>query len=295
MASVWLEVALNGPWTRSKQPKIPLLADEIVGDAIACAGEGASIIHLHAYDPVSGRQRDDYELYAPIIERIRSKTDCICYGTLPFAGSVDSPNPMTPAQRFDAVEKLVRAGLVEWSVVDPGSTNITPYGDIASGKEGFVYANPENHIRYGLALAQKYRITPSYAVYEPGFMRLGAALHRAYPGAPVPIYRLMFSQQFTFGFPPVEWALDAYLKLLALEAPGAPWMTAGLGVDVEPLIEITVARGGNIRVGLEDAPLGCEMGNRALVERAQRRIASAGGSLASAAEVRNVLKAAVRQ
>ena len=68
-----------------------------------------------------------------------------------------------------------------------------------------------------------------------------------------------------------------------------------LGADVEPLIEITVARGGNIRVGLEDAPLGCEMGNRALVERAQRRIASAGGSLASAAEVRNVLKAAVRQ
>jgi len=295
MAPVWLEVALNGPWSRSKQPKIPLLADEIVADAIACAGEGASIIHFHAYDPVSGRQRDDYEIYAPIIERIRSKTDLICYGTLPFAGSVDSPNPMTPAQRFSAVDKLVRAGLVEWSVVDPGSTNITPYSDIAGGKEGFVYANPENQIRYGLALAQKYRITPSYAIYEPGFMRLGAALHRAYPGAPVPIYRLMFSQQFTFGFPPVEWALDAYLKLLALEAPGAPWMAAGLGVEVEPLIETTVARGGHIRVGLEDAPLGSEIGNRALVERAQRRIASAGGTLASAADVRNALKAGVRQ
>lgn len=292
MAPVWLEVALNGPWSRSKQPRIPLLADEIVADAIACAGEGASIVHFHAYDPASGRQRDDYEIYAPIIERIRSKTDLICYGTLPFAGSVDSPNPLTPAQRFAAVDKLVRAGLVEWSVVDPGSTNIAHYADIAAGREGFVYANPEAQIRYGLELAQRYRITPSYAIYEPGFMRLGAALRRAYPGAPVPIYRLMFSQQFAFGFPPTEWALDAYLRLLDVEAPGAPWMVAGLGVGIEALIDTAVARGGHARVGLEDAPLGCESDNRELVVRARRRIAGAGGRLASAADVRKALAAA---
>jgi uncharacterized protein (DUF849 family) len=292
MAPVWLEVSLNGPWSRSKQPNIPLLADEIVEEAIACAGEGASIVHFHAYDPVSGRQRDDYEIYAPIIERIRSKADLICYGTLPFAGSVDSPNPLTPAQRFAAVDRLVRAGLVEWSVVDPGSTNIAHYDDIAAGKEGFVYANSEAQIRYGLELAQKYRITPSYAIYEPGFMRLGAALHRVYGGAPTPIYRLMFSEQFAFGFPPTEWALVAYLRLLEIEAPGAPWMVAGLGVDIDPLIAHAVVRGGHVRVGLEDAPLGSGFRNRELVERARRRIADAGGSPATAADVRKTLAAA---
>ena len=35
---VWLEVSLNGPWSRSKQPKIPVLADEIVDDAMRCVG-----------------------------------------------------------------------------------------------------------------------------------------------------------------------------------------------------------------------------------------------------------------
>jgi len=90
---------------------------------------------------------------------------------------------------------------------------------MARGKEGFLYANPENHIRHGLEIAQRRQITPSYAIYEPGFMRLGAALHRAYPGAPIPIYRLMFSQHIAFGFPPETWALDAYLKLLETEQP----------------------------------------------------------------------------
>ncbi|HEX6363843.1 MAG TPA: 3-keto-5-aminohexanoate cleavage protein, partial [Albitalea sp.] len=251
---VWLEVALNGPWSRARQPNIPVQADEIVQAALACADAGAAIVHFHAYDPASGRQRDDYEIYAPIIERIRSRADVICYGTLPFAGSIDAPNPLTPAQRFSAVDQLVRAGLVEWSVVDPGSTNISHHDDIARGKEGFVYANPEGHIRHGLALAQRYGITPSYAIYEPGFMRLGAALHKAYPGAPVPIYRLMFSQHIAFGFPPADWALDAYLRLLEIEQPGAPWMVAGLGVELGDLMEAAVARGGHVRVGLEDAP-----------------------------------------
>lgn len=288
---LWLEVALNGPWSRARQPNIPVSANEIVEAALASAAEGASIVHFHAYDPASGRQRDDYEIYAPIIERIRSRTDVICYGTLPFAGSTDAPSPLTPAQRFAAVDQLVRAGLIEWSVVDPGSTNISHYADIAAGKEGFVYANPESHVRYGLALAQQHRITPSYAIYEPGFMRLGAALHRAYPGAPVPIYRMMFSQHIAFGFPPQPWALDAYLRLLQIEQPGAPWMVAGLGVELGALIDEAVVRGGHVRVGLEDAPFGCADDNAKLVQQARRRIESAGGRLANAKQVRERLAA----
>jgi uncharacterized protein (DUF849 family) len=286
----WLEVALNGPWSRERQPLIPVQADEIVEAALACAAEGASIIHFHAYDPVTGRQRDDFEIYAPIIERIRARADVICYGTLPFAGSVDAPRPLSAAERFSAVDRLVQAGLVEWSVVDPGSTHISHYDDIATGKPGFVYTNPESHIRHGLALAQQHGITPSYAIYEPGFMRLGAALHQATPGAPIPIYRLMFSHQIAFGFPPEEWALDAYLSLLDHVQPGAPWMVAGLGVQLGGLVEAAVARGGHVRVGLEDAPFGTTAPNPELVRQARQRIERAGGRLADADAVRARLR-----
>ncbi len=286
----WLEVAINGPWSRARQPLIPITADEIVNDALACAAEGASVIHFHAYDPVTGRQRDDYEIYAPIIERIRSKADVICYGTLPFAGSIDAPQPLNAAQRYSAVDRLVKAGLIEWSVVDPGSTNISHHDDIVNGKEGFVYANPESHIRHGLNLAQRHGITPSYAIYEPGFMRLGAALHRQYAGACTPIYRLMFSDSIAFGFPPTPWALQAYLKLMETEHAKAPWMVAGLGVDIQPLIECAVTQGGHVRVGLEDAPMGCSKSNLQLLRQARTLIEGAGAQLATVNQIRSKLK-----
>lgn len=282
---------MNGPWSRERQPAIPVHADEIVEDAIACAAEGASIIHFHPYDPVTGRQRDDYEIYAPIIERIRAKADVICYGTLPFAGDVDAKDALTPEQRYSAVEKLASAGLIEWSVVDPGSTNISTRKDVASGKQGFVYANPESHIRHGLDLCHRHKLIPSYAIYEPGFMRLGAALRRTVSGMSPPVYRLMFSDNFTFGFPPQEWAVEAYVRLLGIEEPDAQWMVAGLGVQIDPLLDFAVTHGGHVRVGLEDAPLGHAVSNVEQVRAARLRIERNGGTLATAAQVRERLSA----
>lgn len=287
--AVWLEAALNGPWSRERQPGIPITADEIVEQAVACAKEGAAIIHFHPYDPVTGRQRDAYEIYAPIIERIRAQVDVICYGTLPFAGDVDASEPMTAVQRFEAVEKLAASGLLEWSVVDPGSTNISLLDELPQGREGFIYANPDSHVRHGLELCRRHRIVPSYAIYEPGFMRLGAALARCYDGVPQPVYRLMFSDRFSFGFPPRTWAIDAYLQLLDELDPGAPWMAAGLGTTIAPLTEEIVRRGGHLRVGLEDVPFGHPVDNVGQVRAARRMIEATGAKIAAPAQIRDRL------
>jgi uncharacterized protein (DUF849 family) len=270
----WLEVALNGPWGQLMQPGIPVRIADIVSQGVACAREGAAIVHVHAYDETSGRQHDDADLYACIIEGIRAQVDCIVYPTIPFGGGY------TARTRFAAIEALARRGLVEWAVIDPGSVNL----------DKFVYVNPYDHIQHGLALAARHRFHPGYAIYEPGFLRMGAQLARD-AGVPQPIYRFMFSQGIAFGFPPAEYALDAYLRLLADEAPGAPWMVAGLAVDTLPLAGAAAARGGHVRVGLEDAPLGSARSNLEWVREARRAIEGAGRELASAAEVRRALSA----
>lgn len=285
----WIEVSLNGPWSRDRQPGIPISVRDIVAQGIACARAGAAIVHVHAYDERTGRQKDDADLYIAIIEGIREKEDVVVYPTLPFAGSVDAPQMMTPQQRYAHTETLCKRGLLEWSVVDPGSTNITRLDEIPAGKQGFVYANPESHIRLGLELAVRYRYHPGYALYEPGFVRLGAALERAYPQVPQCIYRFMFSDGLSFGFPPRRYGLDAFLQLLAEEAPHAPWMIAGLDVDITSLIPYAAERGGHIRVGLEDAPFGATRTNVQLVEEAVGLIRSVGKEPATIKEIRRAL------
>ena len=286
MPKVWIEAALNGAWTRERQRAIPISVDEIVADGIAAAKAGAAIIHLHAYDVATGRQRDDYDIYAPIIEGIRAKVDAIVYPTLPITGSGYAGELRSAQERYAHLERLAKNGLAEWGVIDPGSAVFTRFDQIARGEAGYTYFNPDEHFREGMRIAADYGVRPSYAIYEAGCTRLGAATAASMPKVPTPVYRFMFAEEFCFGFPPREHYLDTHLALLDEVAPGAPWMVAGLGVDIRPLIAPAVAHSGHIRVGLENRPWGVAETNRGLVEEAVRLVRAAGGEPATAAEVR---------
>jgi uncharacterized protein (DUF849 family) len=290
MAKTWIEVALNGPWGRALQPRIPVTVDEIVAEGLACARAGASIVHFHAYNEATGKQEDHWETYARVIEGLRAGADVIAYPTIPLAGSgLSSHEPAAARDRFRHIDELGRRGLIEWAVVDPGTVNFTRFELLGEGDAGFVYLNPGEHIREGLRLAREHGLRPSYAIYEPGFTRLGAALARVEKLSVSPVYRFMFSDEFAWGFPPQPYALDAHLTLLDWSAPGAPWMIAGLGVDITGLIGVAAARGGHVRVGLEDACFGTSASNLELVERAARRVLASGGEPATPGEVRTAL------
>ena len=293
-AKPWLEVAVNGPWSRRLQPLIPVPVAEIVADGLAAVAEGAAIIHVHPYDEETGRQRDDWQIYARIIEGIRAKSDALVYPTYPhsaFDGPRAGEGGFTIADRFHAVEELAKRGLIDFCTCDPGSTNIVAYDDVAAGREGFVYDNPESHITYGLDLAERHGLPPNGAIYEPGFLRLGSAHLKRHPGVPTPVWRLMFSNHFCFGFPPEPWALDAYARLLQREAPDAHWMIAGLNVDSLPLFAQAMDLGGHVRVGLEDAPLGSERTNLEWTRAGMAAIRATGREPATPAEVRAALRA----
>jgi 3-keto-5-aminohexanoate cleavage enzyme len=285
----WIEVALNGAWTRRLQPSIPVTAQEIITEGIACVKAGAAVVHTHTLDPETGRQNGSVENCAAFMDGIRSQVDAIVYPT-----AVDIPLPPDWAQRYTTTVELRKRGLLEWGVLDPGSCNFYLADASAPplfGGDGGVYNNPNGALELGIELAAKHQFHPAYACYEPGFVRQGATLHRKQPTTPVPIYRFMFSSAFTFSFPPEEWALEAYVKLVETVAPGSPWMAAGLAVDVLPLIPKIVALGGHVRVGLEDAPFHSPRKNIELVEAAVTAIQKAGGEPATATEIRASLAA----
>ncbi len=287
--STWIEAAINGPWGKTSQPGSPTTVDECIEQGVACAEAGAAIVHVHAFDPEADEQDDDPDVYAAIIEGIRERTDAVVYPTVPPLGMVGD-GTVSAKERYAHHEELGERGLLEWSVVDPGSINFTSYEAVEAGDLGGIYPNPEDHIRRGLEIAERYGTSPSYAIYEPGFVRLGAALAEQYPDIATPIYRFMFTDDYTFNYPPEEYALESLCRLLEDEAGDVPWMVSGLGVDVTPLIDETVERGGHVRVGLEDAPLGTDLTNVEWVQHARERIEAAGGDVAMPEDVRNRLR-----
>ncbi|MCX7362414.1 MAG: 3-keto-5-aminohexanoate cleavage protein [Alphaproteobacteria bacterium] len=280
MRKVWIEAALNGAWSRKHQPGIPVTVEAIVAEGVACARAGAAIIHTHAYGE-DGAHTCDWQVYARIIEGIRAEIDVPVYPS--YAPGDDA------VSRFAHIEALAARGLLDFAVIDPGSVNFTTLRTRQGAKPAGTYLNPESHVRHALDFAARHGFHPAFAIYEPGFTRAGAALARA-AGVKTPVYRFMFSETFAFGFPPRAYALAAHLALLEEEAGTAPWMIAGLGADIRPLIGETVARGGHVRVGLEDAPLGTKMSNLGWVEAAVRLVRENGAEPASAADVRAALQ-----
>jgi 3-keto-5-aminohexanoate cleavage enzyme len=284
MHKVWIEAALNGPWSRKFQPDIPDTVEAIIVDGVACARAGATIIHTHAYDG-GGRQTYDWPVYARIIEGIRNQVDVPVYASYDalMLANIGTETART-AVRFAHVEALAARGLIEFSNIDPGSVNFTRAMTTSAAAPADTYLNPEAHIRYALDHAARHGLHPNFAIYEPGFIRAGASLARA-AGVKTPIYRFMFCDKIAVGFPAKPYALEAYVALLDEEARGAPWMIAGLSADIRPLIGETVRRGGHLRVGLEDAPLGTRGTNLEMVEEAVRMVRDHGGEPASPAEM----------
>ena len=283
----WIEVALNGAWTRRLQPRIPVTAEEIVREGVACVKAGAAIVHAHTLNPETGTQNSDVENCAAFISGIKSQVDAIIYPT-----AVPPPSRTDWKERYATVVEVCRRGLSEWGFLDPGSVNLwrADAPAPANNDDRAIYTNSPGFVEYQMQQAEEHQYHPAYACYEPGFVRHGAMLHRRHPKTPAPIYRVMFTSAFTFSFPPEPWALEAYVKLLDSVSPGAPWIVAGLGVDVLPLIPAAVAMGGHVRVGLEDTPFNSNRSNLELVEAAANAIRKAGSEPATAEDVRATLK-----
>jgi uncharacterized protein (DUF849 family) len=67
---VLLQAALNGPRTKADHPAVPISADELARDAVACVAAGAAAIHLHPRDG-EGRERLEAEVVDAVVETVR--------------------------------------------------------------------------------------------------------------------------------------------------------------------------------------------------------------------------------
>lgn len=251
-APVIIEAAVNGVGRKSRNPHIPISHDEIRADVLACLDAGASVIHAHnrSLRLVGQEAVDDYvAVWEPLLSE---RPEVLWYPTGVLAE--------TSGDRLAHHEALAAAGLLRIAFVDPGSTNTGWLGEDGL-PTGAVYANTYDHIRAAFGQCERLQLAPSIAIYEPGWLNTTLAYHRAGRLARGAMVKLYFGGEWgltarskgeTFGLPPTEHALLAYLDML--EGTRLAWSVSVWGGDLmaSPVARLAVEKGGHLHVGLEE-------------------------------------------
>ena len=86
--------------TPSMSPYLPVTPDEIAISAIEAAEAGASVLHLHARDPETGKPSADIDVFRQFLPRIKQATDAVI--NITTGGS----SQMTIEERLSAPSQL---------------------------------------------------------------------------------------------------------------------------------------------------------------------------------------------
>ena len=286
---VIIEAAINGGSSKRRNPNVPREPSEIIEDTYRCLDVGAAIIHAHNSDyALTGQAAaDDYlEAWRVILEE---RPGTLWYPTLSGGRDVH--------EVLEHVEIISNEVPLRIGVVDPGSTNIGRPDDEGL-PIGVVYRNSYDDIRTSFAFCEQHQLGPSLAIYEPGFMQTTLAYFKAGKlprGAMVKFY---FGGEYgmfgkgpgvTFGLPPTENALLAYLDMI--EGTELPWSVSVWGGDLmqTPIARLALERGGHLHVGLEEHSGARKPTNKDLVREAVELARKVGRPIATPAEAANLL------
>ncbi len=97
--------------TPSMSPYLPITPKQIIDEAIACAEAGANIVHFHVFNPHTGQQIGDIELYKEISSAVKKRSNVVL-------------KPSTGGGDMEARCETVRVLKPEMVAIVPGSQNI---------------------------------------------------------------------------------------------------------------------------------------------------------------------------
>jgi uncharacterized protein (DUF849 family) len=288
-----IEVALNGQTLPERNRTVARSADELVEQGLACMEAGASIVHCHLLHraPTPDDAAKAYlECFDPWLER---DPDVLVMPTLGSGATID--------EKLGHLDLLAEAGAIRIGFIDPGSV-ILGYAepDGTPSPNSFVYVNTFADMAWAIEQGQRRGLAMHFAIFEPGFLRNVFSywrLGRLTPGSFVKFYfggdngYMARGRGVTFGLPPTETALDAYLEMMAIEGCGLPWFSAVVGGDLyrTPVARRTLERGGHLRVGLEDHFGDRQPSNLELVREVVALCQECGRPVAGPAEASEVL------
>jgi 3-keto-5-aminohexanoate cleavage enzyme len=263
-----INVALTGAVPlKSDYPFLPITPEEIADDVKLCAERGAQVFHIHLRDE-SGNPTQDRKLFEETIQRIRQSSPgvLVCVTTSSRASK-------NVEERF-APLNLTGGAQPELASLSLGSFNFPTT----------ISENSPAEIEQ-LAVAMKERgIMPELEVFEPGMLTTAHSLRSKGILPEKAVVNILLGNRGTSAA--TAQALTPFLSQLPEDAE---WAVAGIGRFQRKTTMLGVALGGNVRIGMEDDPVGDESGNWSNVKAVELAVAMAelaGRPLASLEETR---------
>jgi uncharacterized protein (DUF849 family) len=263
-----INVALTGAVpSKAHNRRVPMSPEEIAADAAACAAAGASVVHVHVRDE-DGRPVHRADLYERTIAAIRARVPdlVVCVTTSSRVGADISARTVGLELPGDLRPDMASLTL--------GSFNFPTTPSV----------NPPDQIVALLEHMGERGIRPELEVFELGMVNTLHALRERGLIPDPPVVNLLLGSQ---GSAPAF--VGDLARLVERLPPGSEWAAAGIGRFQRPMVLAAAAMGGNVRTGLEDAPVDDEPGwcNVRAVERAAAAADLAGRPIATISETRS--------
>ncbi|MFO1313675.1 MAG: 3-keto-5-aminohexanoate cleavage protein [Burkholderiales bacterium] len=272
--------------TREQNPALPVTPAEIAQSAVEAASAGASVVHLHARDPATGRGTTRAELFDEIVARIRG-AGCDVILNLStgeggrFVPSEDDPKVAAPGSTLMRPE--LRVAHVERLRPEVCTLDFnTMYSGTA------VVINTPRNLEIMAQRILAAGVVPELEIFDSGDLQLAQSfIERGLLHGP-----LMW--QIVLGVRYGAMADPQTMMYLAQRLPrDAQWTAFGIGRQAFPMLAQSFLLGGHVRIGMEDTVY-IDKGtlapsNARLVEKAVGIVERLGGRIASLAEARAML------
>ena len=286
----------GGIHTPSMSPHLPITADEITTASLEAREAGASIVHLHARDPETGRPDQSPDRFEPFLKRIKQQSDVVINITTGGSPQMSVEERLQPAAAFQPEIASLNMGSMNFGffpLLDKMKKFEHPWErDFIEGSRSRIFRNTfadiENILRTCTASGTRFEVE----CYDIG--HLYTLNHFVQRGLVTP----PFFVQSVFG---ILGGIGAHpedvqhMRRTADRLFGEDyyWSVLGAGKHQMPIAMQSLILGGNLRVGLEDSLFArrgeLAVSNAQQVRMARDMVEAMGHAVATPDEVREML------
>ena len=286
----------GGIHTPSMSPHLPITADEITTASLEAREAGASIVHLHARDPETGRPDQSPERFEPFLKRIKQQSDVVINITTGGSPQMSVEGRLQPAAAFQPEIASLNMGSMNFGffpLLDKMKEFEHPWErHFIEGSRSRIFRNTfadiENILRTCTASGTRFEVE----CYDIG--HLYTLNHFVQRGLVTP----PFFVQSVFG---ILGGIGAHpedvqhMRRTADRLFGEDyyWSVLGAGKHQMPIAMQSLILGGNLRVGLEDSLFArrgeLAVSNAQQVRMARDMVEAMGHTVATPDEVREML------